>query len=119
MLLSPDQYYRPTRAGELRQQAARLRHRQTGLRTFREVVALVLVGICSFLGLLLVFTAGVAGAFLLVIVALVGAGILAIAAMLYETFLVWPLEYRALVCEREAEALEREHQARYGETCTK
>jgi hypothetical protein len=114
MLLPTDEYYRPTRAGELREQAAQFRRWVTDLRDFRQVGVLTF-GCACLLPILFLFSAPNVAAFL-VFADVVGVGILAIISGLYEACLVTPLERRALACEQEAEALEREHQTRYGET---
>jgi hypothetical protein len=113
-LLPPEQYYRPTRAGELRQQAGRLRRRLDGLRDCREMAALIF-GCGYLLPILFLFSAPDIAA-LLIFIDVLGLGMLAIASGMYEAYLLTPLERWALACEREAEALEREHLARYGET---
>jgi hypothetical protein len=104
-LLPPEQYYRPTRTRELREQAAQLRSRANDLRNVGALVAgcaclLLIPGFC--------------------IAPLTAMLFLLLFSVVAEGMLMWiasiSLERRALACEREAETLEREHQARYGTT---
>jgi hypothetical protein len=120
MLLPPDQYYRPTRAAELREQAARLRRWQIGLGELRDWLALVILGGWCLLNLSWITAAGFKAAALFevawmyLIGSLIVAASLTNVAVLYDRLLVTPVSRRAVACEREAEALEREHQARHG-----
>jgi hypothetical protein len=114
MLLPPDQYYRPTQARELRRQSARLQGWANGLRACREVGTLVFAGGWFLLTLLVLSGAPIEGAALLIIGAVIGSCLLASIGILCEAIVVPPLERRVLRFEHEAEAMEREHQARYG-----
>jgi hypothetical protein len=111
-LLQPKQYYRPTRAGELRGQAARLRRRVSGLRTLRQIGDKAAVCVCL-LPLPILFIAAPGAVALPLMLDALALGILTLVSGLCEAFVVPLLEGRALAREREAEALEREHQARY------